>query len=213
MELSQRELQKVKVIENAVQGRITVQEASGLLQLSRRQVQRLKARYVPDEAGWVRHGNRGRPRPWAIAETVKKRIVELARTKYAGFNDSHLTEKLVEAEKIAVSRRTVRRLLRRAQLKSPQRRRARKYQARERKPRMGMMVLTDASREDWMEGRGPALTLIGYQDDATGQVSERLPVGARGHAGISAATACAGGAARSAAEPVSGSTWDVSAQR
>jgi hypothetical protein len=35
---------------------------------------------------------------------------------------------------------------------------------------MGMMVLTDASREDWLEGRGPALTLIGYQDDATGQV-------------------------------------------
>jgi len=34
---------------------------------------------------------------------------------------------------------------------------------------MGMMVLTDASREDWLEGRGPLLTLIGYQDDATGQ--------------------------------------------
>jgi hypothetical protein len=41
MELSQRELQKVKVIENAVQGRITVSEASGLLQLSGRQVKRL----------------------------------------------------------------------------------------------------------------------------------------------------------------------------
>jgi len=70
-----------------------------------------------------------------------------------------------------VSRETVRRLLRSAKLKSPQRRRARKYRARrERKPRLGMMVLTDASREDWLEGRGPALTLIGYQDDATGQV-------------------------------------------
>lgn len=33
-----------------------------------------------------------------------------------------------------------------------------------------MMVLTDASREDWLEGRGPALTLIGYQDDATGKM-------------------------------------------
>jgi hypothetical protein len=33
-----------------------------------------------------------------------------------------------------------------------------------------MMVLADASREDWLEGRGPLLTLIGYQDDATGQV-------------------------------------------
>jgi transposase len=171
MELSQREMQRVKVVENAVQGRVTVAEASGLLQLSRRQVKRLKARYEPGEVDWVRHGNRGRAKPWAVDEALKKRIVELARSKYAGFNDSHLTEKLVEVEKIEVSRETVRRLLRKAGLRSPQKRRARKYRARrERKPRLGMMVLADASREDWLEGRGPALTLIGYQDDATGQV-------------------------------------------
>jgi hypothetical protein len=33
-----------------------------------------------------------------------------------------------------------------------------------------MMALTDASRHDWLEGRGPVLTLIGFQDDATGQI-------------------------------------------
>jgi hypothetical protein len=27
----------------------------------------------------------------------------------------------------------------------------------------GMMVLPDVSRHDWLEGRGPALTLIGFQ--------------------------------------------------
>ncbi len=107
--MSQNELQRVKVIENAVQGRITVGEASGLLELSTRQVKRLKARYQADQVNWVWHGNRGRPRPWAVSEAVKKRFVELARNKYAGFNDSHLTEKLVEVEKIAVSRETVRR--------------------------------------------------------------------------------------------------------
>lgn len=171
MELSQRELQRVKVIENAVQGRITVGEASALLQLSPRQVKRLKARYEPEDVEWVRHRNHGQRKPWAMDEAVKQRIVELAKGKYAGFNDRHLTEKLVEVEKIAVSRETVRRLLRGAKLKSPQRRRARKYRARrERKARLGMMVLTDASREDWLEGRGPAMTLTGYQDDATGLV-------------------------------------------
>ena len=35
---------------------------------------------------------------------------------------------------------------------------------------MGMMALTDASRHDWLQGRGPQLTLIGLQDDATGQI-------------------------------------------
>jgi hypothetical protein len=33
-----------------------------------------------------------------------------------------------------------------------------------------MMALTDASRHDWLEGRGPQLTLIGFQDDATSQI-------------------------------------------
>src|ERR1035438_1357307 len=33
-----------------------------------------------------------------------------------------------------------------------------------------MMVLTDASRHNWLEGRGPHLTLVGFQDDATRQI-------------------------------------------
>lgn len=45
--MSQKEFQRVKVIENAVGGRLSVREASRLLQLSERQVQRLKRRYHP----------------------------------------------------------------------------------------------------------------------------------------------------------------------
>jgi hypothetical protein len=45
MELSQKELQRIKVIENAVEGRITVSQAGELLKLSKRQVIRLKKRY------------------------------------------------------------------------------------------------------------------------------------------------------------------------
>jgi hypothetical protein len=76
--------------------------------------------------------------------------LELARGKYQDFNDSHLCQKLRSEENFVVSRETVRRILRR--------------------PRFGMMVLTDASRHDWLEGRGPELTLIGFQDDATSQI-------------------------------------------
>jgi len=102
---------------------------------------------------------------------VRARIVQLATEKYVGFNDSHLAEKLAEVEGVEVSGETVRRLLRAAGIRSPQKRRRPRYRSRrERKPRMGMMVLTDASRDDWLEGRGPLLTLIGYQDDATSRV-------------------------------------------
>ncbi len=43
--MSQKEFQRVKVIENAAGGRLSVREASRLLQRSERQVQRLKRRY------------------------------------------------------------------------------------------------------------------------------------------------------------------------
>jgi transposase len=169
--MSQKEFQRVKVIENAAGGRLSVREASRLLQLSERQVQRLKRRYRPDSVGWVQHGNRGRSMPWAVSLSQKQLILKLARGKYQGFNDSHLAEKLRAEENLAVSRETVRRILRTAKLASPQKRRPRKYRSRRPpRPRFGMMALTDASRHDWLEGRGPGLTLIGFQDDATAQI-------------------------------------------
>lgn len=169
--MSQKELQRVKVIENAAGGRLSVREASRLLHLSERQVQRLKRRYQPDSIAWVQHGNRGRVMPWAVTPAQKKLILSLAKGKYRGFNDSHLREKLGAEEGLALCRETVRGILRAAKLASPQKRRPRQYRSRRPpRPRFGMMALTDASRHDWLQGRGPELTLIGFQDDATGQI-------------------------------------------
>jgi transposase len=169
--LSQKEWQRMRVIEKAVDGRLSVSEAACLLQRSERQVQRLKRRYQPNSADWVRHGNRGKPKSWALDPLLRQRLLELARSKYAGFNDSHLHQKLVEQEGFRLSRESVRRILRKAKLPSPQKRQPRKYRARrQRRPRLGMMLLADASRHDWLQGRGPRLTLMGFQDDATGKV-------------------------------------------
>ena len=128
--MSQKEFQRVKVIENVAGGRLSVGEASRLLQLSERQVQRLKRRYRPDSIAWVQHGNRGRSMPWALPVPQKQLILNLARGKYQGFNDSHLAEKLRAEENLAVSRETVRRILRAAKLASPQKRRPRQYRSR-----------------------------------------------------------------------------------
>jgi hypothetical protein len=109
--------------------------------------------------------------PWAVPVPQKQLILRLARGKYQGFNDSHLAEKLRLEENLSVSRETVRRILRAAKLPSPQKRRPRKYRSRRLpRPRFGMMALTDASCHDWLEGRGPELTLIGFQDDATSRI-------------------------------------------
>ena len=77
--MSQKEFQRVKVIENAAGGRLSVREASRLLHLSERQVQRLKRRYEPDSVDWAQHGNRGRSMPWAVSVPQKQLILTLAR--------------------------------------------------------------------------------------------------------------------------------------
>src|SRR5438477_12735136 len=112
--MSQKEFQRVKVIENAAAGRLSVREASRLLQLSERQVQRLKRRYRPDSVGWVQHGNRGRSTPWAVSLLQKQSILALARGKYRGFNESHLTEKLYSEEELDFMPHLLRLILRSA---------------------------------------------------------------------------------------------------
>jgi transposase len=169
--LSQKQLQQMVVIENAVQGRISVAEAADALQRSTRQVKRLKQCFDPDDAAWVLHGNQGRQPINRLAEDIRRQVIELARGKYAGFNDSHLRDKLVQQEKIGLSRSTVRRILRQAGLSSPQKRRPPKYRARRpRRAQEGMLLQVDGSWHNWLEGRGPWLTLLGFVDDATGKV-------------------------------------------
>jgi hypothetical protein len=95
----------------------------------------------------------------------------LARTTYAGFNDHHFTEKLVDEEGLSISRETVRRLLRAAGIGPPRQRRAPAHrQRRLRRAREGEMLQLDASPHDWLEDRGPQITLLGFQDDATSKV-------------------------------------------
>jgi len=94
------------------------------------------------------------------------RIVRLRRTKYRDFNDQHFTEQLAaETAPVCVSVRTVRRVLRTAQIPAVRQRRAPKHRRRrERKAQAGLMLLWDGSRHDWLEGRGPWLCLVAAID-------------------------------------------------
>jgi len=118
-EYSAHEIKRIQVIEDAVAGRTTVREAAKVLELSPRQVKRLKQKCRAGDTDWMRHGNRGRPKPWRTPETVRNRILELSKSHYAGLNDSQLWRALTETEGIAISRETVRRILRQAGQSSP----------------------------------------------------------------------------------------------
>src|SRR5438445_9607796 len=169
--LSQKELQRVSVISSCVKGDMACARAAELLSLSVRQVKRLKKRLREQGEAALAHANRGRPSPRRLPQRVRRAVVGLARTTYAGFNDHHLCEKLCEVEGLTLSREVLRRLLRQAGIGWPRKRRAPAHRQR-RLPsaRQGELIQLDGSPHDWLEGRGPRLTALGLQDDATGKI-------------------------------------------
>ena len=95
------------------------------------------------------HASRGRPSPRRLPRHLRQRVLHLARTRYLGFNDHHLAEKLQAVEGFSVSRETLRRLLRQAGMGSPRKRRAPAHrQRRLRSPREGELVQLDGSPHD-----------------------------------------------------------------
>jgi transposase len=169
--LSEKELQRVAVISSCVKGNLACARAAELLDLTPRHIKRLKARYRQGSAAALAHASRGRPHPRRLPESTRARILHLARTRYAGFNDHHLCEKLCEVEGFSLGRETLRRLLRSAGIGSPRKRRSPSHrQRRLARAREGEMLLLDASLHPWLEQRGPQITLLGFLDDATRKV-------------------------------------------
>ena len=173
--LSQREETRIQVLNKVLEGELKVREAAKLLGISERHGWRILRAYRRDGPAAVAHGNRGRRPANAFAEELKARVLELAQERYQRTNHCQLTELLQEREGLSVCRSWVRQVLTAAGLKSPRQRRPSQHRVRrERYPQEGMLLQIDGSRHDWLEGRGPYLTLVGAIDDATGTVPYAL---------------------------------------
>ena len=170
--LTMKEQHKLKMVIDYEAGKVQAQRAAELLGISKRQFRRLVAGYRERGIAALAHGNRGRSPANRTSEAVRQEILRLAKESYRDYNDCHFTEELAEqAEPIVVSRSTLRRIRRAAGQGSPRKRQAPAYRSRrERYPQAGMMLQTDGSRHDWLEGRGPWLTLVAMIDDANNEV-------------------------------------------
>src|SRR2546425_566472 len=169
--MSRKELLRAGLVKAALARRITNRQGATSLRLSVRQFQRLKRRFETGGDAALRHQSRGQPSSHRVPAALRTKATTLMTTVYAGFNDVHLTEKLREVEQLPLSRESVRRLRLAAGRPAQRPRRAPRYRRR-RTPAAaaGALVQTDGSPFDWLEDRGPRLTLLGVIDDATGQI-------------------------------------------
>jgi transposase len=171
--LDARAQRRLYVLNHVLTGELSAAEAAAYLGLSIRQVRRLLHRYrSPAGAAGLVLRNVGRMPVSRLGGSLRARLVELATTTYADVNRAHLADLLAEREGLIVAERTLRRILTEAGLAPVRRRRPRGHRSRrERMSQVGLLLQVDGSRHDWLEGRGPWLTLVGGIDDATGLVT------------------------------------------
>src|SRR5260221_11566288 len=108
--MSRKEVPRAGLVKAAVAGQISNEQVGRALDLSERQVQRLKGRYRAEGAAGLRHRLRGRPSSRRLPGDVRRRAGELLQTTYRDMNDCHAAEKLREVEGLLLSRASVQRL-------------------------------------------------------------------------------------------------------
>ena len=112
--LSPKEVRRLSVLQQLEAGMLTSGDAARLVQVSRRQLRRLRSAYRASGATALAHGNRGRRPVNAIDPSSAERVVALASSSYRGASLQRLTELLAEEHGIRISRASVHRILRRA---------------------------------------------------------------------------------------------------
>jgi transposase len=169
--MSQRQLQRFRVMSLVEAGKITLGEAAEKIGRSYRQAKRIWKRVKEKGAEGLLHGNCGRFPSNRIPDALKDRIEALSRQKYGMFNDRHFWEELLEKEGVVIGRETVRKMRREAGIEPKRKRRPKKHRKRrERKAQEGWMVLWDGSPHPWFGPHHPPCCLMVALDDATGAI-------------------------------------------
>ena len=169
--MSDKELNRINVIQAVIDKRMRRRDAAHQLNLTERQVQRLMNRYRESGVSGLASLRRGQPGNHRIPESLKLRILALLREKYSDFGPTLAAEKLSERHDISVSVDTLRNWMTADGLWIPySRRKPRVYQPRYRRDCLGELVQIDGSPHDWFEGRAPKCCLLVFVDDATGRI-------------------------------------------
>lgn len=172
--MSSRELDKVKLISQVAEKKMSMEECSELLGITKRQGYRLLHRYrMEGEVGLI-HKSRGRKSNHSCSLEHRREIIAIYRSRYSDYGPTLFSEKLYENHGIKHSRETLRLWMRLAGIMNSQRKKRPHRKRRERMSGLGEMVQFDGSIHDWFEGRGEVCCLLVVIDDATSRVMLRF---------------------------------------
>jgi hypothetical protein len=182
--MSTKEQRRMAVLQQVIDGEVTLRAATPHLAVSYRQAKRLLARYRARGRRGVCHGTVGRRSNRAWPAPVQAAILDLIRAHYGGpvsgagerFGPTLAAEHLWNEHGHMVPVPTLRRWMLEADLWSRARRARPAHQRRPRRDGFGELLQLDGSFHDWFEGRGgPGRScLLSLVDDATGTMAARF---------------------------------------
>jgi len=166
--MSSRELDRLKIVSQIEANKLTVAEASELLNLSERQTFRIIKKIKAEGSKGIIHKLRGKKSNRGYSEEFKGKIIGIYRKQYNDYGPTLFSEMLVKHHKLSIPHETLRLWLRANAITTSIRKKRLHRKKRERRSCFGELLQFDGSHHDWFEGRGAECCLLNCVDDATG---------------------------------------------
>lgn len=171
--MSEKELLRYDIIKKLLDGKLVNGQASELLDLSIRQIKRMKKMAREKGAEGLIHKNRGRESNRKTDPKIVAKAKKYLKKKYSDFGPTFAAEKLAENHGIKLSKEKTRQLMVGINL---WRIKSRKFTSqyhhwRPRKECFGEMEQFDGSYHLWLENRAEECCLLLAIDDATGKIT------------------------------------------
>ena len=117
--MSSKETDRIPAIERLFAGEIKAKHAARELDLSIRQIQRLKKRYKREGTAGLIHKNRSRTSNHKIPVEKIDRAIEIIKKRYWDFGPTFALEKLQEFHQVTFKRETLRKEMIKAEIWKP----------------------------------------------------------------------------------------------
>lgn len=172
--MTSKELSRYEVISQLLNRQINGTAAARQLNLSVRQIKRLKVKVKNFGAKSLIHGNRGKTSNRKIDQKIIAQTKIFLKKLYSDFRPTFANEQLKEKHQIQLSKEKVRQIMIAEKLWSPKNRKTNKeYRSwRPRKEYYGEMQQFDGSYHNWFEERAGEYCLLAAIDDATGKITQ-----------------------------------------
>jgi transposase len=167
IQMTKKAQKRVKIMELLLAGLIGVSTAAERLEVSKRQVYRIKADYLTEGDGKLNHGSIGKPGNHSKGFDFRETVLNIYRERYEGFGPTFASEMLKEEFGIEIHRETLRLWLKKAGLWNAKRKSVYRKR-RKRRACFGELLQMDGSIHDWF-GNGQEVCLQNCIDDATGK--------------------------------------------